>query len=154
MIHWFIPSGWHDRISLGSHFTLVIVLFVAIMRNRHLGLLFGLWFGLMHDIVYSSPMIGPHSLSMAIVGYLAGIIARRLKLTIAKSLFIISFSIVLYDAAVYALYRLFRVVVMPFGDMFIDYMMPALFFNLLFAILIYVPARKWLEKNSDRREEA
>ena len=153
LIYWLIPSSWQNGLGLTSHFSLVAILYVTILRNRHVGLFFGLIFGIMHDIVYSSVMIGPHAFSMGLVAYFAGAIARRMKVTIASMLMTISFSILLYDAAIYALYRLFQVIASPISVVFIDYMIPTFLFNLLFAIVIYVPVRKWIVKDLERREE-
>jgi rod shape-determining protein MreD len=152
LVHWMIPSNGYNELQLAPHFVLVFVLFVSIMRNRHLGLFLGLLFGLMHDIVYASPMIGAHSFSMGLVAYSAGIIANRINVTLASSLSIISFSIVLYDVANFFLYRMFRVIIVPFGPAFSDIMIPTFLFNLLFAVIIYVPARKWMERGMGYRE--
>lgn len=153
IVHWLIPTDWYSGLQVAPHFVLVLVLFVSMYRNRHLGLFFGLLFGLMHDIVYASPMIGPHSFSMGLAAYSAGVIAKRLKITMISSLFMISFFILLYDVANFSLYRMFRVIDMPFGSTFSDFIMPTLLFNLLFAVIIYVPARKWLESSQVHRED-
>jgi len=153
LIHWLIPTDWYNGLQVAPHFVLVLVLFVSMNRNRHLGLFFGLMFGLMHDIVYASPMIGPHSFSMGLAAYSAGVIAKRLKVTMISSLFMISFFIVIYDVANFSLYSMFRVIDIPFGTTFTDFIMPTLLFNLLFAVIIYVPARRWLESNHAQREE-
>ena len=107
-IHWLVPMDWYNGLLVAPHLVLVLVLFLSIIRNRHLGLFFGLLFGLMHDIVYASPMIGPHSFSMGLTAYAAGVIAKRLKITMVSALFIISFFIVLYDVVNYAVFRMFR----------------------------------------------
>ncbi len=153
LVHWLIPTNWYNGLQVAPHFVLVLVLFVSICRNRHLGLVFGLMFGLMHDIVYASPMLGPHSFSMGLAAYSAGVIARRMKITLSSSLFTISFFIVLYDIANISLYRMFRVIDVPFTTTFTDFMMPTLLFNLLFAVVIYVPARKWMESRQEHRED-
>ncbi len=153
LVHWLIPTDWYNGLQVAPHFVLVLVLFVSTMRNRHLGLLFGLLFGLMHDIVYASPMLGPHSFSMGLAAYSAGVMAKRMKITLISSLFMISIFIVLYDVANFALYRMFRVIEVPFVSTFSNFIMPSLLFNLLFAVIIYVPARKWLEMSQVRRED-
>lgn len=153
LVHWLIPTDWYNGLQVAPHFVLVLVLFVSIIRNRHLGLIFGLMFGLMHDIVYASPMLGPHSFSMGLAAYSAGVIAKRTKLTMISSLFIISFFIILYDIANLSLYRMFRVIDIPFAITFSDFIMPTLLFNLLFAVVIYVPARRWMESSIEHRED-
>ncbi|MEX2415652.1 MAG: rod shape-determining protein MreD [Paenibacillaceae bacterium] len=154
LVHWLIPTDWYNGLQVAPHFVLVLVLFVSINRNRHLGLFFGLLFGLLHDIVYASPMIGPHSFSMGLAAYSAGVIAKRLKITMISSFFVISFFIVLYDVANFSLFRMFRVIDVPFNTILSDFIMPTLLFNLLFAVIIYVPARRWMESSKVHRDES
>jgi rod shape-determining protein MreD len=152
-VHWLIPTDWYNGLQVAPHFVLVLVVFFSIIRNRHLGLFFGLMFGLIHDVVYASPMIGPHSFSMGLTAYAAGVIAKRTKITMFSSLFVISFSLVLYDVVNFLVFRMFRVIHIPFMTTFSDFIMPTLLFNLLFAVIVYVPARRWMERGQDHREE-
>lgn len=153
LFHWLIPSEWQFKLSLAPHFTLVAVLIVSMQRNRLFGLVLGLVFGLVHDIVYASPMIGPHAFSMAFAAYAAGTAAKRMKLSMAMTFFIISVCIAFYDVTIFSLYRLFRITFMTYGDMLSQHLAPSLLFNLLFAVMIYVPARRWLEMSIEKREE-
>jgi rod shape-determining protein MreD len=152
-IHWLVPMDWYNGLLVAPHLVLVLVLFLSIIRNRHLGLFFGLLFGLMHDIVYASPMIGPHSFSMGLTAYAAGVIAKRMKITMVSALFITSFFIILYDVVNYAVFRMFRIIHISFATTFSEFIVPTLLFNLLFAVVVYVPARKWMEKRQEHREE-
>lgn len=153
LVYWLIPSDWQQDLSLAPRFMLVMLMIYTMNRNRHIGLAYALVFGLIHDIVYASPMIGAHSLSMAIVVYMTGFTGHRLKLNMAKSFLIIAVALLSYDMIVFSLYRLFRVTVMTYNTMFAEQLAPTLLFNLLFAIIIYVPMRKLLEKGIKVREE-
>src|SRR5690606_8350967 len=117
LFYWILPIEWQTKLMLVPHLTTVAVLLISILRHRHLGLMLGLAFGLLHDIVYEGPMIGAHGFSMAFVAYLAGAVARRVKLNIALTFFIISLSIVFYDFIVFSLYPLFRVTHITYGVM-------------------------------------
>ena len=153
LLHWLIPSAWQQQLGIAPHFTLVAAMIYSMLRDRHIGLLLGFIFGLMHDIVYASPMIGPHGISMAFAAYGAGIAAKRLKLNMAMTFVVLSAGIIFYEIILFSLYKLFRVIMMDFDKMFSELLLPNLLFNLLFAILIYVPARKLLEMKADKREE-
>ena len=153
LIHWLLPSAWQTKLMLAPHLTFVVILLVSLLRNRHLGAAFGLVFGLMHDIVYATPMIGAHAFSMAMVAYIAGVAASRIKLNIAMTFFIIALCLVFYDYTVFSIYQLFRVTILSYSTMATQHLMPTLLFNLLFAVLIYVPARRWLEPRAEKRED-
>lgn len=153
LFYWIFPLQWRSSMMLTPHFALVGVLFVGIFRNRHHGLLFGLIFGFMHDIVYASPMIGPHAFSMAMAGYGAGAIAGKIKITVVKTFALLVLALSLYDGAIYALYRFFQVTFLPLREMMILGWLPSLLFNLLFVVAVYIPARKLLEGKPEKREE-
>lgn len=150
---WIFPDIRRSVIALTPHFTLVAVLFVGIFRNRHQALLFGLIFGFMHDIVYASPMLGAHAFCMGMIGYGVGAVAGRIKITLIKTALLLLVALASYDWAVYVLYRFFQVTFMPASDMFAMHWLPSLLFNLLFIVIVYIPARKLLERKSDKREE-
>ena len=117
LFYWILPAEWQTKLMIAPQLAFVGIILIAVLRNRHLALALGLVFGLLHDIVYESPMIGAHGFSMAIVAYAAGATARWFKLNIALTFFIISLSIVFYDSLVFLLYRLFRITSMTFSDL-------------------------------------
>ena len=153
LLYWLLPTAWQTQFMLVPHVTFVAIVLTSMIRHRHLGLLLGLCFGLLHDIVYESPMIGAHGFSMAIAVYLAGAIAWRIKLNIAFTFFVISLAIVIYDVTVFSLYQLFQVTTFTYTEMLSSHLLVTLLFNLLFAIMIYVPARKWFEAKAVKRED-
>lgn len=153
LLIWMLPAEWRTKYMLAPHLVFVVILYLSIFRHRHLGLLFGLIFGLMQDIVYESPMIGAHGFSMALIAYTAGAAAKRLKLSLTSTFLLVSASLVSYDLLVFSLYRLFRVTGIPYSVAITQHVTLSLLFNLLFAVLIYVPARKWLAAKVERRSE-
>ncbi len=153
LLYWLLPPEWQLGLAIAPRFTLVLMMIYAMNRNRHIGLAFALTFGLIHDIAYASPMIGVHSLSMAIAVYLTGSIGARVKLNMAISFLLIAFALLCHDLIVFSLYRLFQVELAPYSAMFSRQLAPTLLFNLLFAVLVYVPVRKLLEKKTAPREE-
>lgn len=150
---WLLPAEWRTKFMLAPHLVFVLILYLSLFRHRHLGLLFGLVFGLMQDIVYESPMIGAHGFSIAVIAYTAGAAAKRLKLSLTASLVTISVSLMSYDLLVFSLYRLFRVTSVSYSTAITQHVTLSLLFNLLFAVLIYVPARRWLEMKVEKKDE-
>lgn len=146
VLKWIIPAVWQGNVAVSTHFTLVIILFIALYDNRHHALFYGLGFGLLHDVVYyGSTMIGTYTFSMGVVGYLAGLASSRSKPNILYSMFIITMGNFLFETVIYGLYRLFQVTRDTPQWMFFHIMLPSVLINLLFALLVYVPLRKWLE---------
>lgn len=147
VVKWIIPVVWQENIAVSTHFTLIVILFIALYVNRHVALTYGLGIGLLHDVVYYGPtMIGTYSFAMGVVGYLVGLVAPRARLNILYSMIVITLGNFLFEAIIYGLYRLFQVTKDTTQWMFFHIMLPSVLINLLFALLIYVPLRKWLEE--------
>lgn len=153
LVPWILPDRWLSKLYFAPHFALVALLVFAMQRSRHIGLIYGFAIGLLQDIVYGGPMIGPHAFCMAFAAYGAGYVARRIKPSMTSTLFIISFCLLFYDFTIYAIYDLFRIASLSFADLAARMLAPSLLFNLLFAVLIYVPARKLFEQKPEKREE-
>ncbi len=153
IIPWLIPEAWSTHIQLAPHFIMVSILYIAIFMNRYYALIFGLIFGLLQDIIYFGHMIGLQSFSMGLTGYLIGLIFRNSHLSMFSALSTILFGIFTYEGIVYASYRLFRIVEFSFGWAFMQIVLPSLVINLLYALLIYLPARNYLEGIDNKRQE-
>lgn len=146
VMKWIIPAVWQERVIVSTHFALIVVLFISLYVNRHLALIYGLVFGLLHDIVYYGPtMIGTYSFAMGLVGYLTGLFSLRSRGNILSSMAMITMGAFLFEAILYGLYRLFQVTRVTPQWAFSHEMLPSVLINLLFALLVYVPLRKWLE---------
>ena len=153
LMYWLMPEAWRSSLRLSYHFVFVGIVLLSMFRNRYLGLAFGLLFGFMQELVYANPMLGPHAFCMAMFGYLAGRVASWMNMSVAKTFIIIVVSIVLYDVTIAGIYRLFQIIYLPAEAMVTEYLLPTLLFNLLFAIAVYVPARKWMTPRKEKREE-
>jgi rod shape-determining protein MreD len=152
IMHWLVPAVWQAKVHVAPHFILIVVLYIGLYKNRHTALVYGLVFGLLQDIVYSSPMLGPLSFSMGLAGYLAGLTHRRTHASIVFSMIVIAAGHLMYDFLVYGLYRLFRVTHLDLHWVFFHQMLPTVLINLLFALAIYVPIRKYFESFAAAKE--
>lgn len=147
VLKWIIPSVWQGNVAVSTHFTLVVVLFIGLYLNRHWALAYGLGFGLLQDVVYYGPtMIGTYSFAMGVLGYLAGLVSMRSRSSMLYSMFVVTFGNFMFEAIIYGLYRLFQITRDTPQWMFFHIMLPSVLINLLFALLVYVPLRKWLEE--------
>jgi rod shape-determining protein MreD len=144
LVPWIIPTSLADR--LFPHFNFVLVIFAAIFSSRHYALGLGLGFGLLQDIMYYGNAIGIHFFFMGIIGYGVGIVFERKRLNVLVVISIIGIAYLAYDCAVYGINYVFKLVNGSFPWALLTYILPSLFFQLLFAILVYIPARKMFEK--------
>jgi rod shape-determining protein MreD len=143
---WIIPELWLHR--LVPHFTFVFVLYSALYTGRHTALMLGIAFGFLQDIVFYGHMLGVHSFAMGICGYLAGLLLERRRVPLMMALSVIGLGCLLYDSIVYLIYRAFEITHDLYAYAIMEYILPSLFLQLGFALLVYIPARRWFEGSS------
>jgi rod shape-determining protein MreD len=153
IFHWIIPLGWKENIHITPHFVLTIILFIALYAHRHFALLLGLVFGLLHDIVFYGFMIGPYAFGMGLMGYLTGFIFNRSNVNFLSAIPIIMLSSFCFDLIIFGIYRLFGLIELSIAWIFLHQILPSLLFNLLFALMIYIPIRYLIDKMESNREE-
>lgn len=146
IVKWLMPEIWQGNVTVASHFVLILVLFIGLYASRHMALLYGFGFGLLHDVVYYGPMLGTYTFTTALVGYLVGLATMRKASGIVSCLFLIGLGLTAFELIVYGIYRVFRITQTHLEWIFLHQMLPSVLFNLLFALLIYVPVRKYLEQ--------
>jgi rod shape-determining protein MreD len=147
-----IPTAWHTRVDVAPHFTFIIILFLAIYVSRHWALAYGLCFGMLHDIVYYGPMLGTYAFGMGLVAYLISLLSLRFKANLLMCILLILLGNFLFEVMIYGIYRIFQITHLTMESAILHRMLPSTLFNLLFALLVYMPIRKLLEMIEDSRE--
>ncbi|BBH19253.1 hypothetical protein Back11_05980 [Paenibacillus baekrokdamisoli] len=155
LFYWLLPDSLVGRVV--PMFTLAFVLYSALYRGRHTSLILGMSFGLLQDVAFYGEIIGVHSFSMGLVGYLTGLLMERKRSTLLMALTMIGISTLVFQVVNYFIYRVFRLTDQTFEWALLQHILPSLFLQLLFALVIYVPARRWFEggggKKNDEEEE-
>ncbi|QYR23379.1 rod shape-determining protein MreD [Paenibacillus sp. sptzw28] len=155
LFYWLLPDSLVGRVV--PHFTLAFVLFASLYRGRHTALVLGLAFGLLQDVVFYGRIIGVHSFAMGLVGYLTGLLMERKRSTLFMALTMIGISTLVYDTVVHYIYRVFRLTDLSYRWALLHHILPSLFLQVLFALVLYVPARRWfagsIKKKSEDQEE-
>lgn len=144
LMPWIIPANFADQLI--PHFNFVLVIFAAIFSSRHYALGLGLSFGLLQDVIYYGNAIGIHFFFMGIIGYGVGLLFERKRLNILIVISIIGIAYLTYDCAIYGINYVFKLVHGSFPWALVHHILPSLFFQLLFAIIVFIPARKMFEK--------
>lgn len=149
---WLLPEMWLDSIMIRPHLVFVVILYISIYLNRHIALGFGLGFGLLQDFIYLGPMIGTHSFNFGLTSYLIGLIFQGVHIRLVSSLFFIAVGNFMFECIHYGLYRMFELISISFQYALLHQMIPSVLFNLLFALIIYVPFRKIVESMNAHQE--
>ncbi|WP_409341658.1 rod shape-determining protein MreD [Paenibacillus sp. MBLB4367] len=140
-----VPVVWQTKVTVSPQLILLAVLYISVFLGRHRGVVYGLGFGLLHDIVYYGPMIGTYSFGLGFCAYLVGWLAQRTRGGIFSSLLLIAIGNLVFLWIHYGIYRIFQITHNDVEQTFLYQMVPSLLVDLLIALAIYVPMRKLLE---------
>lgn len=147
-----MPIEWRTGLSVYPKLVFICTIFISILTNRYAGGGFALAFGLLQDIQFYGHMIGVNAFAYALSAYMAGLLIRPHMVRLATVFLIQLASLLLYEIAVYAIYRLFSLTDTDFGWLFMRGMLPSILISLFLALALYVPARRWLERPRSERE--
>lgn len=147
VVPWLVPSGWSERLL--PHFSFILTLFVACFAGRHKAFLVGLGFGLLQDMLFYGHLIGPYGFGMGLVGYLAGLLSeQRTNTTLGYIIWVVMFGSVMLDTIVHFIYKLFSLTSLEYAYAFYWQIAPTALLQLIIALLMYVPIRRFLVKPS------
>ncbi|NMO95310.1 rod shape-determining protein MreD [Paenibacillus lemnae] len=140
---WLTPPSLQGKVSPNLLF--VAILFATIYYHRHTGLVLGLIFGLLHDVVYYGEMIGTYSFAMGVSAYIIGLIFKTPRAPLPVMMTAVILGSLLFDSMLFGVYKLFRINPDSYNWALLNQMLPDLLIHFAFALLIYVPVRKQLD---------
>lgn len=147
VVPWLIPAAWSDRLL--PHLPFIMTLLVAGFAGRHRAFLFGLCFGLLQDILFYGHLIGPYGFGMALIGYLAGLISeQRMHTTIGYFIWLMLIGGILLDTVIFYIYSMFQLTELTYSHVFYWQIAPTALFQVIIALLIYIPFRRYLAKST------
>ncbi|GIO43601.1 rod shape-determining protein MreD [Paenibacillus apis] len=150
IVPWLVPSSWETRIT--PHFVYIAIIFFSVYENRHTGLVLGLVFGLLHDVVYYGSMIGAYSFAMGLSCYLLGLLSRSRQAPLPLLMIFVLLGSLLLETILYGNYKLFGLLHEPLSWAMLHHGIPNTLVQFVFALAIYVPLRKQLEIITKRRK--
>jgi rod shape-determining protein MreD len=133
-------------------FSMVMILFIAMYLNTTYGLLYGLGFGLLTDLLYTD-IIGVYLFSMAATAYIISVFSRYLFGNLIVTLFLSIIGVAILEFLVYGLNSLIGISNQPIDLFLFKRLLPTLILNGLFAILIYYPYVKQLTRIKETLKE-
>jgi rod shape-determining protein MreD len=152
LLPWLIPTEWRSELLVYPKLVLAGIIFISLFKNRRVGLVYGLAFGLLQDVIFYGHMIGVNSFTYGLSAYMAGLWIRPNQIGIF-AVFILQLSaLLLYETSTYALYRLFSIYDADFAWVFINGMLPSMLISLFLALALYIPTRRWLEAPISERD--
>lgn len=139
-----VPFALEDQLYI-PRFLLIAVVFVTVYLTRTQGILFGIVFGLLHDIVYIE-VIGIYLITYGILAYLISKALKVLHRNALIVLFLTILSIAVLEFYVYGINYLIGTTKMSLYNFTTLRLLPTLALNSIVAILLIYPMKKFLTK--------
>ncbi|MGG1876249.1 rod shape-determining protein MreD [Paenibacillus cisolokensis] len=140
---WLTPSSW--QLQIYPNFIFVAILFVSVYYHRHTGLVLGLIFGMIHDVIYYGEMIGTYSFAMGVSAYIMGLLFQMPRAPLPIMMTVVLLGSLLFDSTLFGIYKVFSLSQSSYDWALLHHMLPNLLVHFVFALIIYVPLRKQLE---------
>lgn len=130
------------------HWVFVFLLFVTVFYDQedtYYAILYGIIFGLLIDVVYTS-VLGIYMFSYTFIIY----IIHELKRLIHANFYAVTILGIVgisgIDLSIYIIYKMVGLASMPWNDYFMFRLLPTMLANLIFLMILYPIIRKRLEK--------
>lgn len=129
-------------------FVLVVLIFISLYLGRRRAFILGLLFGLFFDIQYCD-VIGVYAFTMALTPYISALAYQYFQLNVILIMITVLIGVFIHETAVFFLFELFGLTGYPYY--WLDHV-PTAILNAGFALAVYRPLNKWLEKMMDSRQ--
>ncbi|MDQ0156113.1 rod shape-determining protein MreD [Robertmurraya andreesenii] len=136
---------FHGERILVPHFLIIAILFLTLYGDSKQGILYGLSFGLLFDVVYTE-VLGIYLFLFPLIAYICAKIMRILQTNIVVVSIISLLGVALLELGVYEMNFLINKTDMSFSFYAQYRLLPTLILNLTFIILFSYPLKRLSEK--------
>lgn len=145
IFRYLFPDITETGALVSPRFVLASIILISIFVDKKYALFLGLLFGLLYDLIYGG-VLGLYTVGMAGIGYFSGWFIQFLHPTFLVFVLIEFIGLLAFELFIYSMLSLYQLVEMPIEQAFTHFMFPSVIFNLLFAIIIYLPVNYLLAR--------
>ncbi|MFC4078380.1 rod shape-determining protein MreD [Salinithrix halophila] len=132
----FVPQAWGSNFVWIPQLVVSGIILLSLYRGRKVGLIYGLCFGLLHDLAYGQA-VGVYAFSTAVIGYITGQVSRQFLSGPIVALLATGLGQATHLILTYLWLRMFDITQVGWETAFIYHILPSVFFNLLAAYPVY-----------------
>ncbi|WP_338470396.1 rod shape-determining protein MreD [Niallia sp. XMNu-256] len=148
-----LPEAFSSsKTILVPHFLIVVIIFTAVYGNRRHGLIYGVVFGLLFDIVYTE-IIGIHLFLLPLVTYIAAWLMKLLQTNIFVVSVVTVIGVALLELGVYQINLLIGITDMTFVHFLNARLLPTLILNSIFIVITAFPMKRFLDSYAQSLNE-
>lgn len=133
---------------LVPHFLMVAILLLTIYGSKKQGIIYGLIFGFLFDIVYTE-ILGIYLFMFPLVAYIISILMRIFQTNVFISSIVTTIGVALLELGAYEMNFLIKITDMGFTTFLYSRLFPTIVLNLAFTIIVIYPLKRFFEKNTE-----
>ncbi|MCO7175582.1 rod shape-determining protein MreD [Sporolactobacillus kofuensis] len=138
-------NGLWKNLQFIPDFVLVALLMIAFFGSLSWGLKYAMVFGFLIDLTYST-VLGVYAFCLVLTVYCVYTISRWVNMNTAMTLLLSAVGVCFMQLGVYVIYLMIGLTDQTFVDFIQLRLLPTVVLNALFAAIIYLPFRRYLEK--------
>lgn len=148
----FAPEHYGFDFQLIPRFVTVIVVMIGMIMSPAYGVIYGIGFGLLHDLIYTD-LVGVYMFGISVAAYIIGYLSKVFQLNWFTVLVLGLLGFSLVEFYVYELFSLINVTDVSFHSFFYDRYLPSMILNGVFLLVVYYPVKQLLEELSESRRQ-
>lgn len=139
----FSPQWFGVKLAIVPHFVMVVVLLVGLFVNKGKGLRYGILFGFLIDMTYTS-VLGVYAFCMGVTVYFLSYLAKVFHLNIFVVFLLTLLGVGLLEIEVYGVYSLIGLADEPFMAFLKNRLWMTALLNGVFALIFFFPLRRFM----------
>ncbi|MDP5272729.1 rod shape-determining protein MreD [Chengkuizengella axinellae] len=136
-----LPLKWNEGLHITPHFTFIIILYTCFYVQRSFAIIIAFLIGFFYDIIYSNQLFGLYAFCLGFIVYFISYMIKRSYLGFFTFTLVATLSLFLLDSMIYGIYYLFKLTEQSYIWVIAHQVLPSLFVNVLFSMMLYLPFR-------------
>ncbi|NDI34031.1 rod shape-determining protein MreD [Chengkuizengella sediminis] len=151
IIQW-LPLTWDERLQVTPHFTFILILYTCFYVQRSFAIILAFSIGFFYDLIYYNQLFGLYAFSIGFTVYLISYMIKRSYLGFFIITLVVMLSLILLDSTIYGIYYLFKLTDESYIWVLSHQLLPSLYVNLIFSMMIYLPFRSFVVRISFKQK--
>ncbi|WP_078555362.1 rod shape-determining protein MreD [Bacillus alkalicellulosilyticus] len=140
----FAPERYGATFVIIPRMVLITIVIIGIIRGRTSGVLFGIGFGLLYDVVYTE-MLGVYMFSMGVIGYVCSLPYRPIQRSYFLIVLTCIIAVIIQEYYLFGVYSLLGIAHMTSEQFLYSRFSSTLLFNIFLSLILVGPLRKYVQ---------
>ena len=148
----FSPYQYGVTLQFIPRWVFMLIIFAGIFRGRGVATLYGVVFGIMYDVIYSS-VLGINTFGMGIIAYFFSVAIPFFQKNLAAAIFLTIGAVSMFEYFLYGMMLILGLTTMIHADFLYGRFLPSFAMNFMIIAVAAYPLRNWFIYLKNKSEE-